>query len=468
MSNRIVITERDLTVSTLEQNSVTDVVFIPGFATQNTAGTDEAVYCATVEQFESYFGTNAPVLGNYTAPVAPETEGTWEDILYPIKTESTTYGFDSSAVPYDSDSETAGVWFVAKSLDPSYVIAKELLSLGMPVYYKAIDYTKGTSTNPYGDADIAAFYEALPAAYDELLDVGYFNVKYITSGGYPTFEYTAAAGNISAKMLNVATTRGDAIAFIDHADYPARSLDPSAPKSVFYSVNHSAFAISDASGFGAMITPWGEFSMPMNGIKQHCPGSYAYLVSLCSSIRNNPSWLAIAGTTRGLVPKFGKPLTLNRLSNKIADAYNPVETADISANPVAINGITDIRPYGQCIWGNRTLKDNAATNNNTTALSFLNLRNLVCDVKKQLYYAAKSLMFEQNTDILWASFKAKVMPLLDQMVSGVGISGYKIIKETTPVKGRLKATVRLYPLYAVESFEICVELSNEEVNITEQ
>ena len=48
MSNRIVITERDLTVSTLEQNSVTDVVFIPGFATQNTADTDEAVYCATI------------------------------------------------------------------------------------------------------------------------------------------------------------------------------------------------------------------------------------------------------------------------------------------------------------------------------------------------------------------------------------------------------------------------------------
>ena len=92
-----------------------------------------------MQQFESYFGTSAPILGNYTAPVAPATEGTWTGILYPIKTESTTYGFDSSAVPYDSDSETAGVWFEAKSLDPSYVIAKELLSLGMPVYYKAID-----------------------------------------------------------------------------------------------------------------------------------------------------------------------------------------------------------------------------------------------------------------------------------------------------------------------------------------
>ena len=99
------------------------------------------------------------------------------------------------------------------------------------------------------------------------------------------------------------------------------------------------------------------------------------------------------------------------------------------------------------------------------ALHVLNIRNLVSDVKKQAYIAAKSLMFEQNNDVLWLNFKSLVTPLLDQMVSGEGLSSYKLIKNVSQDKTRLSATIRLYPTYAVESFEIEITLEDEEVTV---
>ena len=79
---------------------------------------------------------------------------------------------------------------------------------------------------------------------------------------------------------------------------------------------------------------------------------------------------------------------------------------------------------------------------------------------------AKRLMFEQNSDILWINFKAGITPLLDQMVSGQGLTGYKIIKGKTSEKGKVVATIRLYPIYAVEDFEITVAISDEEVSVS--
>jgi len=71
--------------------------------------------------------------------------------------------------------------------------------------------------------------------------------------------------------------------------------------------------------------------------------------------------------------------------------------------------------------------------------------------------AAISLMFEQNTVILWEKFKSLVSPLLNRLQSGQGISGYKIIKVPTPEdKTKLAAIIRIYPIYAIESFEITI------------
>ena len=265
------------------------------------------------------------------------------------------------------------------------------------------------------------------------------------------------SAGLDKKMASIAGERGDAVAIIDHANNPVRPLTGSG--SVFQAVSEVNFAPNDE--FATMFTPWGTYQTVAGGVNvpsaQVMPASFGYLLSLAVSIQTNANWLAIAGVARGLVPYIQKLSPMERLSNKIADDVYQQRTG------VAINPITEIKPYGLTIWGNRTLKNNAI---NLTATSFLNIRNLVSDVKKIAYVTAKRLMFEQNSDILWINFKAGITPLLDQMVSGQGLTGYKIIKGKTSEKGKVVATIRLYPIYAVEDFEITVAISDEEVSVS--
>ena len=77
-------------------------------------------------------------------------------------------------------------------------------------------------------------------------------------------------------------------------------------------------------------------------------------------------------------------------------------------------------------------------------------------------------MFEQNSDVLWINFKSKIVPLLDEMSSSYGISGYKFIKEPSEYRSQLKCKIKVYPIFAVEDFDITVVLSKEEVRVEEE
>jgi phage tail sheath protein FI len=182
-------------------------------------------------------------------------------------------------------------------------------------------------------------------------------------------------------------------------------------------------------------------------------------MSLADSIKTNANWLAIAGVTRGGVMNLSSGGMDTTISNGAADKMQPRDN-------ISINAITNIKPYGYTIWGNRTLKKNAK---NLVATSFLNIRNLVSDVKKTCYDTARSMTFEQDTDILWINFKAEISKLLNRMVTGYGISGYKILRDTSHKKavekGTICAKVILFPTYAVEDFYITIVLKDDEVTV---
>ena len=197
--------------------------------------------------------------------------------------------------------------------------------------------------------------------------------------------------------------------------------------------------------------PWGFYqsasSTASTGLIE-LPASFGYLAAMGIASQNNPSWLAVAGVNRGVIPN------IDHLSVSVTEAEaNLVQPTD----EVAINAICNIRPYGLIIWGNRTLFKNVE---GLVASSFANIRQGVNDSKKTLYVASKRLMFEQNSDILWINFKSLITPLLDKMVSGEGITSYKIYKQATTTKATLKALIKIYPIEAVESFDLTVELSD--------
>lgn len=330
--------------------------------------------------------------------------------------------------------------------------------------------------------DIVSIYKALDSLFapsDEgessIEDKGAYSFKYLTSGGYPVFEYNSNA--LCTKMLDLAERRGDCVALLDHTDNVYRHIED--PKSLYNSIISQNF-YSKNGDFGAMFTPWatynrttedkdlvnGEYvSVEGNSDVVRMPGSYAYLRCLADSIKTNASWLAVAGASRGVVPGLASGGMTTNITNGLADKMQP-NGKDGNTSKVAINAITDIKPYGYTIWGNRTLKP---IGDGCTATSFLNIRNLVSDVKKICYSTARALTFEQNNDVLWVNFKSKISPTLERMLSGAGISGYKFVRDAAREaelgKAVLCAKIILFPTYAVEEFHIDIVLRDDDVTV---
>lgn len=301
---------------------------------------------------------------------------------------------------------------------------------------------------------------------NRLLDKGEYVIKYITSGAYPTFELLDADSKLYSKLsgilIELAANRGDCTAIIDHTPNNQRPLVATSTSSVYYSVagqggfakvNRANSLGEDANTFASMYTPYGIYETSMGDIM--LPASYGYLAAMATQAQSSNNWLATAGVTRGQVP--GLKALCQNVTNAMADSYQP-------RDGVAVNAITNIKPYGLVIWGARTLKDNAKKGD-LTATSFMNIRQLTNDVKRQVWVAAKTLTYEQNNDILWIKFKNKITPLLDNMINGNGISAYEIKRQSTTKKATVKAVVRLYAIEPVEDWDITIELADSTTEI---
>ena len=413
---------------------------------------NEPILCGSLAEFVENFGDT---------PYQFNKEGSEESVTSRVTTPAFTI----------NDTDETFALYVEGDYEKSYIYARELVALGLPVLYenyaKRTDYEKSYPS-------VSDIYDALNDMLDNISDLGEYTVKYVTSGAYPVYEIKATShssdeetNSQAVRICKSSGTRGDAVALVDHTNKPGRDL--TGDGSVYGSVNAvgSIFKTYKASGgakeyapFATLMTPWASYNVPneipsISVTKQVMPASFGYLLALAKSIKANANWFAVAGVARGVVPNIVALNTTSKLTNSIADSYQPRQG-------IAINAITNIKPYGLTIWGNRTLLDNEI---NLSAHSFLNTRNMVNDIKKVAYTTAKSLMFEQNSEQLWLSFKAGIMPTLNQMQSGQGLTGYKIIRGTTDEKAKLVAVIKLYPIYAVEDFEITIVLKDEEVTV---
>lgn len=431
--------------------------------------------------------------------------------------------------------------------DPGYRYALYLLSLGIPVYYEQMnsafepvdmndpsnasaspveqdwfievegeyirtdDATVSAGTTYYKGADISveSMYKGLEARFNGYVEgssttssdysfdsMGDYAVKYISSGGYPTFEYGPLAepdstgivygtSPLAEQMIRLAAAREDAVALIDHTNNPNRTIYASDTYSVITRVRDEFSNITTEVGsYGTMFTPWYTCTHAAitggttnnYGINENInqmPGSLAFLSALAQQLKNYNPWLAVSGVSRGPVPFCGSLHTNFTLTNNVADSYQiiPGDVENLGSASISINPITYIRNYGYCIWGNRTLRNNS---NGTKATSFLNIRDTVSDIKKRLYEASQSLLFEQNTDVLWLNFKNLVTPLLETMVSNYILSDYSIVKyNIDPETGqavpsyKVLSAIRIVPINSVEVFELQVHLENNEVTVAE-
>ena len=192
----------------------------------------------------------------------------------------------------------------------------------------------------------------------------------------------------------------------------------------------------------------------------------AYVLAYLNSIGSgNAEWLAVAGVTRGTIPgsyEVDEFLKEDEIDNMQSRTYQG------SMNDVSVNPICNINPWGLRIWGNRTClpNKNVADENGEirkdydqlVASSFLNVRVLICDLKKALYRASRQYQFEQDTDVLWVNFTSSVNTLLEEMKQSYGISAYRWIRKETTERAKLTGVLQIQVLEAVEDFDLTVEL----------
>ena len=197
-----------------------------------------------------------------------------------------------------------------------------------------------------------------------------------------------------------------------------------------------------------------------NTVTVTAPSSFVYAYKFGTDGKSTSIWLPISGVNRGVVGDLFTPdLVISKylLDNEIIS----------DGGGVSFNAVVDVRPYGYTIWGDRTLIEQDEVRG-VQATSYMSLRNLVSDIARVSYDSAIKHTFETNNDITWMNFKAKIVTLLDEMVSSGVLQTYKINRRVSAQeRNTMFAIIYIYPLLPVENFKVYINLENAEVSVEE-
>lgn len=208
--------------------------------------------------------------------------------------------------------------------DASYTMAYKLLGLGIRVLYVAIA----------GEASLTA------AFYKKYWDKGLYDLRFITSGGYASRE-------IAHEVILCAAERGDAEAILDvpnASDGSALDINTYTASIDPVSVTRSdGTTVEDGMNYASIFAPGITL-----GDTSHLPASFDYLSCFASYISRYPVWFAMAGSIRGVCP-----FTIASVDTEFGDADNAILQArevstsnGVTADHIACNTISKIRPYG--------------------------------------------------------------------------------------------------------------------------
>ena len=185
------------------------------------------------------------------------------------------------------------------------------------------------------------------------------------------------------------------------------------------------------------------------------PASIIYAYQYETEAVGQYAWSSIAGVNRGVISNVFTPDL--QISKYLMDTQIITDGAGIS-----FNAIVNIRPYGNTIWGDRTLI-NQESSTGVKATSYISLRNLVSDIAKTSYNSAIQHTYETNNDVTWMNFKSQIVALLDNVVAANVLTTYDIKRGATSDLNKIVANITIYPNLPVENFDIYINLENGEV-----
>lgn len=400
---------------------------------------------------------------------SPSSLNGTENVIYiPGLLNNSTAESNISAKYYSKIKDFEGDASLYDTNDLSYKLARHAFNLGFEVVYQGI--------NNSSELDKSDLWAGLKDNKNN------YPIRFLTLGGFPVTDsanYSANFSSAYSQMISCAESRGDCIGLVDYIGNSSDYSNVSIIREFFEE------AKSGGSSYAAGFVPnfetkgkdfeWKQTD-PNNASatinRYTIPASFGYLFSYGRMIQNNPEWLAVAGSQRGNIAELNTlPYYYNEADIEQLQARATTGEVDLDDETgdnvgIAINPIATIRPYGNIIWGNRTLLSNTL-GEGLKATSFLNIRNLICTVKKALYTASKKYTFDQNGDVLWINFSNEITPLLERMKSGNGILAYRLDRVKTDKKARLAAKLSIIPIEGVEDFEFDIYLEDS-LEVSEQ
>lgn len=355
--------------------------------------------------------------------------------------ETGVTGLDEKKIKlYISESDFTANHAIATTMEKSNLIACRLLRLGFNVLFVPI-----AGTDAEAKTKLASLTED---NLKFLKDRSKYNFGFIETCGFLDSDGTESA-TLKA-LANIAEARQDCILLVDVSEAKTTASDI-----------YSACTNVPKSRYVATFTPACEFKFTDDDTLKAkdftLPATFAFLSALGNGLQTSNIWKAFAGFERGEIPFLVKPtIEFGELDCQVftndTTKNGGLENSSYSINPIAL-----VSPDTYRVYGNRTMFVNPE---GLVASSFLNVATTCITITKELYKASKKLTFEQNSDVLWVNFKAELTPLLDKMVSGQGIEGYRFIKVPTDKRATLKAKLRIIPIEAVEYFDLTLELSD--------
>lgn len=217
------------------------------------------------------------------------------------------------------------------------------------------------------------------------------------------------------KILEIAGSRGDCVAIVDTPQgltyqqaikwhngllegefYPEKPLDTS---------------------YGALYWPWVKVSSVTTGTPVWAPPSGVVLAKIAYNDSIGQPWFAPAGLNRGMLDSV---LSLEKVPDE-------GQRDALYGNGNAINPLTNYKQQGLVIWGQRTLQ------RKPSALDRVNVRRLMCYVRKIVAASTAYLIFEQNDPLLWRQWLGIVEPVMDNIKNSRGLYDYKCVMDETTV-----------------------------------
>ena len=277
-------------------------------------------------------------------------------------------------------------------------------------------------------------------------------IDIVSDPEYVEFDVLALPGitnnSLNTQLINACEERGDSLAIIDiEGNYLPPHENALDEQSNLGSVTDAVTNVKTLginSSYGCAFYPFVQIRDTISDSILYVPPSVVALGTFSSSQRRSAVWFAPAGFTRGGLSEGSSGLPVVGVRKRLTSDERD-QLYDANINPIA-----SFPAEGIVIFGQKTLQVTPS------ALDRINVRRLLIFLKKEISRFAATTLFEQNVQSTWDRFRGRVVPFLESVKSGLGLTDFKVVLDdttTTPDlidRNVLYAKIFLKPARSIE------------------